>query len=86
MGTAPPAITRARSRHASDAPRPHPQLSRQDLELLRMLADGALIGAVARKLRTSDRTVRRRIRHICDRLGVATPIQAVVWAARQGLL
>jgi DNA-binding NarL/FixJ family response regulator len=86
MGTAPPAITRARSRCASDAPRPDAQLSRQDLELLRMLADGALIGAVARKLQTSDRTVRRRIRHICDRLGVATPIQAVVWAARQGLL
>lgn len=61
-------------------------LSREDLELLQMLADGALLGAVARKLQTSERTVRRRIRSICDLLGVDAPIQAVVWAARRGLL
>jgi DNA-binding CsgD family transcriptional regulator len=61
-------------------------LSREDLELLQMLADGALLGAVARKLQTSERTVRRRIRNICDLLGVDAPIQAVVWAARRGLL
>jgi DNA-binding NarL/FixJ family response regulator len=58
----------------------------EDLELLGMLADGALLGAVARRLRTSERTVRRRIRNICDLLGVDAPIQAVVWAARRGLL
>jgi DNA-binding NarL/FixJ family response regulator len=61
-------------------------LDREDLELLRLLADGALLGAVARRLRTSERTVRRRIRSICNRLGVDAPIQAVVWAARRGLL
>jgi DNA-binding NarL/FixJ family response regulator len=61
-------------------------ISPQDLELLRMLADGALLGAVARRLRTSERTVRRRIRNICNLLGVDAPIQAVVWAARRGLL
>jgi DNA-binding NarL/FixJ family response regulator len=61
-------------------------ISPQDLELLRMLADGALLGAVARRLQTSERTVRRRIRNICDLLGVDAPIQAVVWAARRGLL
>jgi DNA-binding NarL/FixJ family response regulator len=53
---------------------------------LRLLADGVLPGAVARRLRTPERTVRRRIRDICDRLGVDAPIQAVVWAARRGLL
>jgi len=61
-------------------------LSHQDLEILRLLADGALTGAVARKLRTSERTVRRRIRNICDQLGVTTPVQAIVWAAHRGLL
>ena len=61
-------------------------LDHEDLELLRLLADGALLGAVARRLRTSERTVRRRIRSICNRLGVGAPIQAVVWAARRGLL
>ncbi len=61
-------------------------LDREDLELLRLLAEGALLGAVARRLRTSERTVRRRVRSICNRLGVDAPIQAVVWAARRGLL
>ena len=61
-------------------------LDREDLELLRLLAEGTLLGAVARRLRTSERTVRRRIRSICNRLGVDAPIQAVVWAARRGLL
>jgi len=31
-------------------------------------------------------TVRRRIRDICDRLGVDAPIHAAVRAARRGLL
>ncbi len=60
--------------------------SHDDLELLRLLADDVLLGAVERRLRTSERTVRRRIRGICDRLGVDASIQAVVWAARRGLL
>jgi len=37
-------------------------------------------------MRTSERTVRRRTRAICNRLGVSASIQAVVWAAHQGLL
>jgi DNA-binding NarL/FixJ family response regulator len=61
-------------------------LSREDVTLLKLLAQGLAIEVVARRLCTSERTVRRRIRGICDRLGVGTPIQAVVWAARQGLL
>jgi len=65
---------------------PEMPLSHDDLELLRLLADGVPLGAVARRLRTSERTVRRRIRDICDRLGVDAPIQAVVWAARRDLL
>jgi DNA-binding NarL/FixJ family response regulator len=61
-------------------------LSREDVALLRLLAQGLPLDAVARRLRTSERTVRRRERAICDRLSVGTPIEAVVWAARQGLL
>ena len=47
-------------------------VSREDVELLR--------------LNTSERTVRRRVKAICDRLGFTTAIQAVAWAARQGLV
>lgn len=61
-------------------------LSRQDVELLRLLSQGLPLDAVARHLRTSERTVRRRSKAICDRLGVGAPIAAVVWAAHRGLI
>ena len=61
-------------------------LSHQDVELLRLLAQGLPLDSVARRLRTSERTVRRRTQAICNRLGVGAPIQAVVWAAHEGLL
>lgn len=63
-----------------------PLLSRDDLALLRLLAQGLPLDVVARHMRTSDRTVRRRAKGICDRLGVGAPIEAVVWAAKRGLL
>jgi DNA-binding NarL/FixJ family response regulator len=62
------------------------ELSRQDVELLALLARGLPLDAVARRLNTSERTVRRRVKAICDRLGFTTSIQAVVWAARRGLV
>lgn len=70
---------------ASDDARP-PAVEPVDLELLRLLADGLPIEAVARRSGLSERTVRRRCRAVCDRLEVQTPIQAVVWAVRRGLL
>jgi DNA-binding NarL/FixJ family response regulator len=62
------------------------QLSGDDLELLRLIAGGLPLDAVAKRLNTSDRTVRRRVRAICERLGCHSSIQAVVWAAREGLV
>ncbi|MEV4202386.1 helix-turn-helix domain-containing protein [Micromonospora globbae] len=63
-----------------------PVLDEEDLRLLRLLAAGLPVETVARRLGLSERTVRRRVRAVCDRLGVTAPIQAVVWAARRGLL
>jgi DNA-binding NarL/FixJ family response regulator len=62
------------------------ELSRQDVEMLVLLADGLSLDAVARRVNASERTVRRRVRAICDRLGLSSTIQVVAWAARQGLL
>jgi DNA-binding NarL/FixJ family response regulator len=73
----------AAGRNGPASPEP---LSRQDVELLRLLAQGLPLGSVARRMRTSERTVRRRTRAICNRLGVRASIQAVVWAAHRGLL
>nr|WP_199431606.1 LuxR C-terminal-related transcriptional regulator [Qaidamihabitans albus] len=61
-------------------------LGEDDLALLRLLASGLPIEAVARRLELSDRTVRRRMRAMCDQLGFRTSIETVVWAARQGLV
>jgi DNA-binding NarL/FixJ family response regulator len=63
-----------------------PVLNHEDVELLRLLSEGLPTDAVARRLELSERTVRRRMRAICDRLGLSAPIQAIVWAARRGLL
>jgi DNA-binding NarL/FixJ family response regulator len=61
-------------------------LNDDDLTLLALLAQGLPLDTVARRLHTSERTIRRRSRAICDRLGVPAPITAVLWAARRGLL
>lgn len=62
------------------------ELSADEIALLRLLAEGLPVEAIARRLTLSERTIRRRVRMICDRLGVDVPIQAVVWAARRGLV
>ncbi|OQO92977.1 LuxR C-terminal-related transcriptional regulator [Saccharomonospora piscinae] len=62
------------------------RLAERDVELLRLLATGLPLDAVARRVGLSERTVRRRVRGACDRIGVSTRIEAVVWAVRQGLL
>lgn len=62
------------------------ELDSDDLALLALLAAGASIDVVARRLDLSERTVRRRIRRVCDRLQVGTPMEAVAWAARRHLV
>lgn len=61
-------------------------LTGEELELLRLLAAGLPLDAVARHMGISIRTVRRRVRVVCDRLGVAHPVQAIVCAVRSGWL
>jgi DNA-binding NarL/FixJ family response regulator len=61
-------------------------LDAEETELVRLLADGLVLEAIARRLAVSERTVRRRIRALCDRFEVDTPVQVVVIAARSGVL
>ena len=70
-------------------PHQHPEprrLRARELTLLSSLATGAPTSAVAGLLGVSDRTVRRRIRAVCEQIGVSTPIEAVAWAARRRLI
>lgn len=59
------------------------RLSDEDLAILRPLSRGLTTDAIAREFNISERTLRRRVRTICDQVGVNTPIEAVVWAVRQ---
>ena len=61
-------------------------LTRDDIEVLTLLAEGLPISTIGRRLHLSERSIRRRLRMICDRLGCRSTIQAVVWAARRGLV
>jgi len=61
-------------------------LDSDQLELLRLLADGLSNDAAARRLNISERTVRRRSQAICLRLNVPAIITAVRWAAHRHML
>lgn len=61
-------------------------LDADDLRLLAALATGLPTHAVARTLSTISRTVQRRTRDLCDRIGVHTAVEAVAWAARRQLI
>lgn len=61
-------------------------LTRDQVAVLAVLAAGATETAAGRALEISPRTLRRRMAGICATLGVGTPIEAVVWAARRGLI
>jgi DNA-binding NarL/FixJ family response regulator len=68
------------------APERPRSLRADEVAVLTLLAEGHPMETVARRLAVSERTLRRRTRAICDVLGVASPITAVAWAARRGLL
>lgn len=56
--------------------------SYDDLRMIALFAEGLCLDTIARRLNLSDRTVRRRARSVCDRLGAGSMIQVVAWAAR----
>ncbi|HKC29544.1 MAG TPA: LuxR C-terminal-related transcriptional regulator [Jatrophihabitans sp.] len=58
----------------------------EEIAIVQLLAEGLVLEAIARRLALSERTVRRRIRALCDRFGVDAPVQVVVLAARSGVL
>jgi DNA-binding NarL/FixJ family response regulator len=62
------------------------RLAPDQLDILRLLAQGLTIEAIARRLNVSERTVRRKVRAVAVELGVDSTIEAVVWAVRQQLI
>lgn len=62
------------------------EASPDQLDILRLLAQGLTIESIARRLDMSERTVRRKVRAVVDELGVDSTIEAVVWAVRHRLI
>ena len=61
-------------------------LSDQELQVLRMIADGATNKEIAEKLYWSEVTVKRKVQDILEKMGVANRAQAVAEAGKRGLL
>ncbi|MEV7246442.1 LuxR C-terminal-related transcriptional regulator [Streptomyces sp. NPDC093248] len=83
--------------HAWDLARPHTEsrpgrgragceLSAQEREVLALLATGAKDETIARRLACSDRTLRRLMNQIMEKLGTSSRFEAGVTAARLGLV
>ncbi|MBB6172120.1 DNA-binding NarL/FixJ family response regulator [Nocardiopsis mwathae] len=73
-------------REKEGAPTGAPVVTDEEIALLAEIATGATTEVAARRLGLTARRLRRRLRGICDELGVDTPIEAVVWAARRQLI
>lgn len=63
-----------------------PQLSPREAEILRLLADGLGIAAIARQLFVSESTAKSHVSKIYAQLGAANRAQAITLAMRAGLL
>lgn len=69
---------------APGAPTDEPGISSTDREILRMLSRGVTDEAVARRLDVSDRTVRRMVADLCERVGASGRFELGVIAGRHG--
>ncbi len=65
---------------------PRVSLSAREIEVLRLVADGASNGEVARRLHISEATVKSHLVHVFSKLGVASRTAAVSEARTLGVL
>jgi DNA-binding NarL/FixJ family response regulator len=62
-----------------------PQLSRRELEILRLVAAGLANKEIGRRLSITEGTVKNHIHNSLEKLGMANRIQAAAFIVRQGL-
>jgi len=67
-------------------PPPDPGLTSREVEVLRMLAAGVGLGTIAQELGISVNTARGHVKNLLSKLGAHTQLEAVVTAARRGLI
>ncbi len=66
--------------------RGHDGLSIRELEILRLIAEGSRNAQIAGQLNISDKTVRNHVSRLYSKLGISDRSQAVLYAARNGLV
>lgn len=65
---------------------PVPQLSRRELEVLRLLACGTKTAQIAESLGISPITARNHITNLLSKLGAENRLQAVLYASQRRLI
>jgi DNA-binding NarL/FixJ family response regulator len=60
--------------------------TRRELQLLHLLAEGLDTTAMADRLEIADHTVEWHMRHVIEKLQVHSKLQAVIAAARLGII
>jgi two-component system, NarL family, nitrate/nitrite response regulator NarL len=63
-----------------------PALTPRERQVLLLLAEGATTSAIAASLQISTHTARTHVRHLLDKLGVRSRLEAAAYGARHGLL
>lgn len=76
----------ARARPVPEDGQPPSELTRRELEILRLIASGANTRAMAERLHVSPATVRNHVQHILGKLGVHSRLEAAAYATRHGLV
>ncbi|PKP72911.1 MAG: LuxR family transcriptional regulator [Alphaproteobacteria bacterium HGW-Alphaproteobacteria-6] len=80
------AVLAAKLQRLHEATAPPTNLTRAELEALRMVRDGMLLKEIAARLGVSEGAVKQRLRNAKAKLGAKTGSQAVSVAVRYGLI
>jgi NarL family two-component system response regulator LiaR len=83
-----PAIARkllSSSEQPSETQTHHDSLTKREVEILQLLAQGLSNRQIAESMVISEQTVRSHVTHILEKLGLANRTQAALYALRQGI-
>ncbi|HCY86697.1 MAG TPA: hypothetical protein DHV36_16310 [Desulfobacteraceae bacterium] len=81
--TAIPAVAPVRDPETGLLPEP---LTNRELEVLSLMGEGQTNPEISKRLGISPHTVKSHVVHIFNKLGINHRTQAVVWAARNGVI